>query len=110
MSEVEGVSQTMNHDSWGDRMLKSVVPSVLASCIVALIMGGTTFIGTLSRMNMMFEIMEKRISMLEANVKDEVKNKKELEIVIARTDVLLKQLTQEVKDTRLELKSFRSPH
>lgn len=95
---------------WGESMLKSIVPSVLASCIVALIMGGTTFIGTLSRMNMMFDIMEKRITILENNAKDEAKAKKELEISIARTEVLLKQLMQELKEARSDIKTFHGNH
>lgn len=95
---------------WGVGMLKSVVPSVLASCIVALIMGGTTFIGTLSRMNMMFDVMERRISLLEADSKNEAKTKKDLEIGIARTEVLLKQLMQELKEVRADVKSFHNSH
>lgn len=94
----------------GQSMLKSILPSVLASCIVALIMGGTTFIGTLSRMNTMFDVMERRIGLLETDAKNEARTKRELEIGIARNEVLLKQLMQELKEVRADVKSFHNSH
>lgn len=85
-------------------MFKSILPSVLASCIVALIMGGTTFIGTLSRMNTMFEVIERRIGILEAETREDGKVKKEMEIKFARAEVLLKHLVQRVDEFRADLK------
>lgn len=90
-------------------VFKSVLPSVLASCIVALIMGGTTFIGTLSRMNTMFEVVERRIGLLEAGTRESEKVRREMEVKFAQTELLLKQLVQYVNEVRADMRDVRRP-
>lgn len=89
-------------------MLKQILPSILASLCVAIVMGFITFVGTLSRMNTMFEVTERRLTMLESDVKAHEKASQELHISMTRSEVLLEKLTEELRSFRKEIPVIRN--
>lgn len=89
-------------------MLKQILPSILASLCVAIVMGFITFVGTLSRMNTMFEVTERRLNMLEADAKAHEKASQELHISMTRSEVLLEKLTEELRSFRKEIPVIRN--
>lgn len=89
-------------------MLKQILPSILASLCVAIVMGFITFVGTLSRMNTMFEVTERRLTMLEADAKAHEKASQELHISMTRSEVLLEKLTEELRSFRKEIPVIRN--
>ncbi len=89
-------------------MLKQILPSILASLCVAIVMGFITFVGTLSRMNTMFEVTERRLTILESDVKSHEKASQELHISMTRSEVLLEKLTEELRSFRKEIPVIRN--
>lgn len=89
-------------------MLKQILPSILASLCVAIVMGFITFVGTLSRMNTMFEVTERRLTILESDVKSHEKASQELHISMTRSEVLLEKLTEELRSFREEIPVIRN--
>lgn len=84
-------------------ILKQIMPSILASLCVAIIMGFITFVGTLSRMNTMFEVTERRLSMLESDAKTHERASQQLQISLTKSQVLLEHITEEMKALRNEI-------
>ena len=89
-------------------MLKQIMPSILASLCVALVMGFITFVGTLSRMNTMFEVTERRLSMLESDAKAHEKASQQLQISLTKSQVLLERITDEMKALRSEMPQHKN--
>jgi len=84
-------------------IMKQILPSILASLCVAIVMGFITFVGTLSRMNTMFEVTERRLNMLEADAKAHEKASQDLHISLTKSEVLLERLTEELRALRKEI-------
>ena len=89
-------------------MLKQIMPSILASLCVALVMGFITFVGTLSRMNTMFEVTERRLSILESDAKAHEKASQQLQISLTKSQVLLERITDEMKALRIEMPQHKT--
>ena len=89
-------------------ILKQILPSILASLCVAIVMGFITFVGTLSRMNTMFEVTERRLTMLETDAKAHEKASQELHISMTKSEVLLERLTEELRSLRKEIPAMHN--
>lgn len=89
-------------------MLKQIMPSILASLCVALVMGFITFVGTLSRMNTMFEVTERRLTILETDAKAHEKASQQLQIALTKSQVLLERITDEMKALRSEMPQHKN--
>ncbi len=89
-------------------MLKQIMPSILASLCVAIVMGFITFVGTLSRMNTMFEVTERRLTILETDAKAHERASRELQISLTKSEVLLERLTEEMKALRNGMSSSKA--
>ena len=89
-------------------MLKQILPSILASLCVAIVMGFITFVGTLSRMNTMFEVTERRLTILETDAKSHERASQQLQISLTKSQVLLEHLTEEMKALRKELSIIKN--
>lgn len=89
-------------------MLKQILPSILASLCVAIVMGFITFVGTLSRMNTMFEVTERRLTILETDAKAHEKASQQLQISLTKSQVLLERITDEMKALRSEMPQHKN--
>lgn len=87
-------------------IFRQILPSILASLCVALVMGFVTFVGTLSRMNTMFDVMERRVGILESDAKADQHARQELQVNLAKSQVALENLTEAVKSLRHDIKSI----
>lgn len=79
---------------------RQVLPSVIASLIIAMIMGFITFVGTFSRIDTNNNLIERRVRNLEDESKDRAKTLHDLQLTIARLQVVLESAIEELKDEK----------
>ena len=89
---------------------RSVLPSVLASLIITALISFVTFVGTMSRMTVMFENMERRVTAIESEVHVNRETRKSLEVNLTRTQTLLDQIKDELSNVRTDVRGLYGRH
>lgn len=87
-------------DSEEKGIFKQVLPSVVASLIIAMVMGFITFVGTFSKIDTNNNVLERRVRTLEDDSKENTKTLHDLQLVITRIQVIIDALQEEIKDEK----------
>ena len=92
MSEREGTEEKS--------FFRQILPSVTASLVIALVTGFVTFVGTFSKIDTNNNVLERRVRSLEDDSKENAKTLHDLQLAIARIQVVVDSLQDEVKEEK----------
>ena len=93
MSEREGIEEKS--------FFRQILPSVTASLVIALVTGFVTFVGTFSKIDTNNNVLERRVRSLEDDSKENAKTLHDLQLAIARIQVVVDSLQDEVKEEKV---------
>ena len=93
MSEREGTEEKS--------FFRQILPSVTASLVIALVTGFVTFVGTFSKIDTNNNVLERRVRSLEDDSKENAKTLHDLQLAIARIQVVVDSLQDEVKEEKV---------
>ena len=93
MSEREGTEEKS--------FFRQILPSVTASLVIALVTGFVTFVGTFSKIDTNNNVLERRVRSLEDDSKENAKTMHDLQLAIARIQVVVDALQDEVKEEKV---------
>ena len=93
MSEKEGSEEKS--------FFRQILPSVTASLVIAMVTGFVTFVGTFSKIDTNNNVLERRVRSLEDDSKENAKTMHDLQLAIARIQVVVDALQDEVKEEKV---------
>ncbi len=79
---------------------RQVLPSVVASLIIAMVIGFITFVGTFSKIDTNNDVLDRRVRSLEEDSKENTKTLHDLQLIITRIQVIIDSLQEEIKDEK----------